>query len=123
MHAGRRNYVNLTLGLLCVVSPTHSLTVQYGVCTACPTVQKGVSIAAAMAEPAFLVVVFGVLFMIRSMAPRGLMKVGISMLQIVGNANEVYSIPWPVQFSNFLDVVKVSLSTSSPSPRPIAHDQ
>jgi hypothetical protein len=34
-------------------------------------------------------------------------QVGISMLQIVASANSVYDIPWPEQFSNFLDVMKV----------------
>ena len=59
--------------------------------------------------PIALVAIFGVLFVLRSMAPRGLMKVGISMLQIIANANSVYNIPWPSDFSNLLDVMKVFL--------------
>ena len=59
--------------------------------------------------PLALLVVFGGLFVLRSMAPRGLMKVGISMLQIIATANSVYSIPWPSDFSALLDVMKIFL--------------
>ena len=43
------------------------------------------------------------------MAPRGMMKIGISMLQIVATANSVYTIPWPPAFSSFLDLLKIFL--------------
>src|SRR5262245_56756926 len=36
-------------------------------------------------------------------------QVGISMLQIVACVNDVYSIPWPPNFSSFLDILKVFL--------------
>ena len=49
------------------------------------------------------------------MAPRGMMKVGISMLQIIASANDVYSIPWPPAFSGFLDTMKVFLVGDCPS--------
>ena len=52
---------------------------------------------------------FTVLFIVRSMAPRGMMKIGISMLQIVATANSVYTIPWPPAFSSFLDLMKIFL--------------
>ena len=74
-----------------------------------PTVSSGLSIVTTIAEPVVLLVGFGVLFAVRSMMPRGMMKIGISMLQIVASANSVYSIPWPSVFSNFLDLLKVFL--------------
>ena len=80
---------------------------QYGLCVKCPTKESGVSVLASIFFPMVLCVLFGILFMLRSMAPRGMMKVGISMLQIVASANSVYSIPWPQDFSNFLDVMKL----------------
>ena len=48
-----------------------------------PTAAKGASIVASIALPLVLLAIFGVLFVLRSMAPRGMMKIGISMLQIV----------------------------------------
>ena len=55
---------------------------------------SGSSVLSAMAIPLFLLAMFTILFALRSMAPRGLMKIGISMLQIVSSANSVYDIPW-----------------------------
>ena len=82
---------------------------QYGLCVQCPTIGRGVSMLASILLPLGLVAVFGALFVLRAMAPRGLMKVGISMLQILANANSVYTIPWPSDFSNLLDVMKIFL--------------
>ena len=59
--------------------------------------------------PIALLLVFGLLFALRSIAPRGLMKIGISMLQIIANANSVYSIPWPGNFNDTLNILKVFL--------------
>ena len=65
------------------------------------------SIVASVGLPLLLCMLFGLLFVLRSMAPRGMMKIGISMLQIVASANDVYDVPWPSSFSNLLDVMKV----------------
>ena len=59
--------------------------------------------------PVALVVIFGTLFILRSIVPLDLLKVGISTLQVIANANSVYSIPWPVDFGNLLDVMKIFL--------------
>ena len=48
-----------------------------------PTAAKGGSIVASIGLPLVLLAIFGALFVLRSMAPRGMMKIGISMLQIV----------------------------------------
>ena len=48
---------------------------QYGVCAPCPTQGGGKSIVAAIALPLLLLGFFVVLFMLRSMMPRGMMKV------------------------------------------------
>ena len=67
---------------------------QYGLCQRCPTAAKGSSVVASFAVPLFLCALFGVLFAIRNVAPRGLMKVGISMLQIIARC--VRSREWGV---------------------------
>ena len=47
---------------------------------------------ASFALPMFLVLLFGLLFKVRSMAPRGMMKIGISMLQITATANRCVAV-------------------------------
>ena len=79
------------------------------ICLPGPTKASSTSIVASLGIPLLLVVLFVTLFAIRSMAPRGMMKVGISMLQIVATANSVYTIPWPPAFSSFLDLLKIFL--------------
>ena len=74
-----------------------------------PTKSSGESILASVGVPLLLASLFTVLFIVRSMAPRGMMKIGISMLQIVATANSVYTIPWPPAFSSFLDLMKIFL--------------
>ena len=54
-----------------------------------PTAAKGGSIVASIALPLLLLAIFGILFVLRSMAPRGMMKIGISMLQIVARYVDV----------------------------------
>ena len=74
-----------------------------------PTKSSGESILASVGVPLLLAALFITLFVVRSMAPRGMMKIGISMLQIVATANSVYTIPWPPAFSSFLDLLKIFL--------------
>ena len=80
---------------------------QYGLCAKCPDGQSAASVLASFGLPLLLLVIFVVLFVLRAMAPRGMMKVGISMMQIIASANSVYNVPWPTSFSDFLDVMKV----------------
>ena len=68
---------------------------EYGLCSPCPAVAKGTALVESFTVPLAVAALFGLLFVVRSLAPRGLMKVGISMLQVVASANSVYSIPWP----------------------------
>ena len=69
-------------GVLCSVCDIGYFD-QYGHCVLCPTSSSGGSIVATIALPIFLFCIFLVLFAVRNLAPRGMMKVGISMLQIV----------------------------------------
>jgi hypothetical protein len=57
----------------------------------------------------FLAALLAVLFAVRNLLPQGMLKVGISMMQIIASANSVYEIPWPTSFAAFLDVLKVFL--------------
>ena len=82
---------------------------KYNSCQKCPTKASPETIVASFAMPLLLCTVFATMFVLRSMASRGMMKIGISMMQIVATANSVYSIPWPSSFSDFLDVMKVFL--------------
>ena len=76
-------------GVLCSVCDAGYYD-QYGLCQPCPTAAKGSSVVASFAVPLFLLALFGMLFAIRNIAPRGLMKVGISMLQIIARCVCLY---------------------------------
>jgi hypothetical protein len=82
---------------------------QYGTCTVCPAKESSVSLLASVTLPVVMVVVFGLMFFIRSLAPRGMVKVGVTMAQIVASANSAYNIPWPSSFASLLDVLKLFL--------------
>jgi hypothetical protein len=82
---------------------------QYGRCAPCLSKASPVSYVASFALPTIVVVLFGLLFGLRSMMPRGMMKVGLTMVQIIAAANSAYSIPWPNAFGSFMDVMKLFL--------------
>ncbi len=48
---------------------------KYGVCAECPSAASGLSIAASIGLPLLLAMIFAGLFVLRSMMPRGMMKV------------------------------------------------
>ncbi len=95
-------------GVLCGVC-SRGYFEQYGRCALCPGNDSPRSMAAAVFLPIVLVVCFGILFKLRGMMARGMMKVGVSMVQIIGTANSAYEIPWPSQFSDLLDGFKIFL--------------
>jgi hypothetical protein len=82
---------------------------QYGKCAPCPTKASPVSWVVSISLPLVIVLLFGVMFVLRGMMPRGMMKVGLSMVQIIAAANSAYDIPWPPIFNSFLDVMKLFL--------------
>jgi hypothetical protein len=82
---------------------------QYGRCAQCPGKASPASVVVSIALPLVMVAVLGVMFLIRSMAPRGMMKVGVSMVQIISAANSAYNIPWPSAFASLQNVLKLFL--------------
>ena len=56
---------------------------KYGLCQQCPSSRSPETVVASFGLPLLLLCIFGTLFVLRSMASRGMMKVGISMLQII----------------------------------------
>jgi hypothetical protein len=82
---------------------------QYGTCSKCPAKASPASMLASVTLPMCIVVLFGIMFFVRSLAPRGMMKVGVSMVQIVAAANSAYSIPWPPSFASLQNAMKLFL--------------
>jgi hypothetical protein len=82
---------------------------QFGRCAKCPATESAASVVASIALPLVMVVLLGIMFLIRSLAPRGMMKVGVSMVQIIAAANSAYSIPWPSSFAALQNVLKLFL--------------
>jgi hypothetical protein len=90
---------------------------QFGKCVACPATQA-TSYATLFGLSFVIIVIVGILFKIRELLPLDVLKIGVSMAQIIGSANSAYEIPWPQQFSSFLDNLKIFLvSCSRPVPR------
>jgi hypothetical protein len=82
---------------------------QYGTCAKCPASASPLSVFLSVLLPMVVVVAFGVLFVLRGMMGRGMMKVGLTMLQIIASANSAYSIPWPSRFKALLNFARLFL--------------
>ena len=74
-------------------------------CARCPTARSAISIAASIGLPLLLTMIFGGLFVLRSMMPRGMMKVCVcEIVQCGGDGGFVsaahgsgaVSTPWPM---------------------------
>jgi hypothetical protein len=81
---------------------------QFGKCTRCPS-SRGRSAGATIVIVLAIIAMSLVLFAFRSFVPVGVVKVGISMVQIIASANSAYSIPWPPVFSGFMLSLRVFL--------------
>jgi hypothetical protein len=86
---------------------------QYGTCSRCPAEESSLGVFVSVLLPLFTVTVLVALYVLRGMMPRGMMKVGVSMLQIIASANSAYSIPWPKSFAGLLDVLKLFLVSTA----------
>jgi hypothetical protein len=93
---------------------------QFGKCVACPATQA-TSYVTLFGLSFVIIVVVGLLFKIRELLPLDVLKIGVSMAQIVGSANSAYEIPWPAQFSSFLDDLKVFLVSCLCCRRAVSH--
>jgi hypothetical protein len=81
---------------------------QFGLCVACPK-SSGTSIGVLFGLCVLLIAVCGVLFLVRDLLPIDVMKLGVSMVQIIASANSAYDIPWPSTFRRFLSLLRVFL--------------
>jgi hypothetical protein len=81
---------------------------QFGKCVACPKSRDAsagtiVAIVVAIAAAGVL------LFLARGLLPVDVIKLGLSMLQIIASANSAYDIPWPSAFAALLSSLRVFL--------------
>jgi hypothetical protein len=83
---------------------------QFGLCVACPK-SSGTSIGALFGLSMLLLAIAGVLFLLRlrELLPIDVIKLGVSMVQIIASANSAYDIPWPSAFRRFLSLLRVFL--------------
>jgi hypothetical protein len=81
---------------------------QFGLCVACPK-SSGTSIGALFGLSLLLVAICGVLYVVRELLPIDVIKLGVSMVQIIASANSAYDIPWPSAFRRFLSLLRVFL--------------
>jgi hypothetical protein len=81
---------------------------QFGLCVACPK-SSGTSIGALLGLSMLLLAICAVLYMVRSLLPIDVIKLGVSMVQIIASANSAYDIPWPSAFRRFLSLLRVFL--------------
>jgi hypothetical protein len=81
---------------------------QFGRCVACPK-SSGASIGALFSLSLLLIVICGVLYLVRELLPIDVIKLGVSMVQIIASANSAYDIPWPSAFRRFLSLLRVFL--------------
>ena len=93
------------MGVLCsLCEPTHYL--QFGQCLECPTnTASAWAFMVGAAAVASLLLVAAVA--VREYLPQTVMKIGLAMLQIVGNANTAFAAPWPSQFVELATGMKV----------------
>jgi hypothetical protein len=81
---------------------------QFGLCVACPKSSR-TSIGALFGLSLLLVAICSVLYMVRELLPIDVIKLGVSMVQIIASANSAYDIPWPAAFRRFLSLLRVFL--------------
>ena len=106
-------------GLLCSVCDEGYFQ-EFGKCVLCPP-SKGASIGALFGLSILLVTMFTILFRLRMLLPVDILKLGLSMVQIIASGSAVYDIPWPPQFFSLIsslrlflvDVVSITKGVSS----------
>jgi hypothetical protein len=81
---------------------------QFGRCVACPS-SSGSNAGAMAGILLALIVAIGVAVVIRDLLPVDVIKLGVSMVQIIASANSAYDIPWPSAFGDFLLSLRVAL--------------
>ena len=81
---------------------------QFGKCVACPS-STGSSVAALLGIVLVLIACGIMLWLMRSVLPIDVLKLGVSMVQIIASANSAYDIPWPAVFGGFLSSLRVFL--------------
>jgi hypothetical protein len=81
---------------------------QFGLCVTCPK-SSGTSIGALLGLSLLLIATCGALYVVRDVLPIDVIKLGVSMLQIIASANSAYDIPWPRVFRRFLSSLRVFL--------------
>jgi hypothetical protein len=81
---------------------------QFGKCAACPS-SSGTSAAAVVGIALALAACGAGIYAVRDLMPVNVIKLGVSMLQIIASANSAYDIPWPPAFRSFLSSLRVFL--------------
>ena len=94
-------------GVLCSVCDDQYFE-QFGQCVACPASHKQ-SVAVMVALVCLFAVLGVVVFLLRNILPVDVMKLGVSMVQIIASGSTAYAIPWPASFQAFLNGLRVFL--------------
>ena len=94
-------------GVLCSVCDIGYFE-QFGVCALCPATH-GESVAALVGLTLVLLVLGVAVYMVRKFLPVDMLKLGLSMLQIIASGSSVYSVPWPPLFQQFISSLRVCL--------------
>jgi hypothetical protein len=81
----------------------HDYFEQFGLCVACPK-SNGASILAVVGLSLLLLSTSCALYTVRKLLPIDVIKLGVSMVQIIASANSAYDIPWPSVFRRFLSL-------------------
>ncbi len=74
---------------------------QFGTCVACPS-SSGSSVGVTVGLVVALSAALSIILLLRHILPVDVIKVGVSMVQIIASANSAYAIPWPPLFSRLL---------------------
>ena len=80
----------------------------YRRCVKCPAARSQ-SVGAVVGIVAAAVVCGAVVYSVRALLPVDVLKLGVSMVQIIASASSAYDIPWPSEFSALLDGLRVFL--------------
>jgi hypothetical protein len=81
---------------------------QFGKCVPCPAT-AATSYVTLVGAAVVIIAIVGLLFKIRELLPMDLLKIGVTMAQIIASANSAYEIPWPKEFTSYLDNMKIFL--------------
>jgi hypothetical protein len=81
---------------------------QFGLCVVCPK-SSAASIGALLGLSLLLIAICVGLYLVRELLPIDVVKLGVSMVQIIASANSAYDIPWPSTFRQFLSLLRVFL--------------